>query len=847
MFLKRSEYYLTLNPNCHYKVIYGKLFLYVVPLDDNNQIGRRFFMCEISQGESFPAMYIDNDILGKWTFLISFTQDGELEEYSNCDDDIVMNFASKIGLKLLSPEDFTEEVVEKVNVILIKEEGSIYTATQEQEKSYEKGLTLIYNIFNKNKRTSKADKTNYAIYDVVSLLCNKLNIYVAPYDNIKDACGRKFNINDIARISHFACRKILLEEDWFKKDCGAFITHTQDGIPVACIPKNASKYYIYDVTQNNSLGQVVTKDIAQTLSPEAYMIYKPLPNKKLTAIDLLKFGCENINRNDIINIIIFSLVSTLIGLLIPYLNQKIFDDYINVGNKDALIQMCTLILVFSLSNLSFTIVKNIALFRSTNTMEYSAQSAIFDRLYNMPTSFYSKFNSVDLAKRAIGIGTIFNVLSNTAVSTILTAICSIMYLIRMCTYSLKLTIAGLLLVLLNMIIVLCIGKIQIKYEKQIIEKNSKISSVMYQIISGISKIRIAGVENRALLQYFEPYSEMKKVNIKKERLDNFAENINTLLATIFNVVFYYIMIKKDLQLSFGIFMGFMSAFGSFSGAMVQVVVAYLNVNHIVPLFERAVPILDTPKEFSEDCIMPSKINGDIELSNVSFKYSQDGPLILNDISLNIKSGEYVAIVGESGCGKSTLLKLLLGFEKPTLGKIYYDSKDIDSFDKRELRKKFGVVLQDSKLIGGSIYDNITITSGNVSMNKVNEVVKAVGLEQDINQMPMKLHTIISDGGGTISGGQKQRILIARAIVNKPNILFFDEATSALDNVNQALVCESLEKLKATRIVIAHRLSTIINCDKIIVMSNGKIVEQGNYKSLMDLKGKFYELAIRQNA
>ena len=219
--------------------------------------------------------------------------------------------------------------------------------------------------------------------------------------------------------------------------------------------------------------------------------------------------------------------------------------------------------------------------------------------------------------------------------------------------------------------------------------------------------------------------------------------------------------------------------------------------------------------------------------------------MINNVSFSIKKGEYIGIVGSSGSGKSTLLKLLLGFEKPTQGKIYYDDMDIDSLDKRELRKKFGVVLQDGQMISGSIYENIMITSGNVSEKKVQQIIKMVGLEKDIAQMPMGIHTVIAEGSGTISGGQRQRILIARAIANNPRILYFDEATSALDNVNQALVCESLEKLHATRVVIAHRLSTVINCDRILVMEQGELVEQGTYEELMERKGRFFQLASRQ--
>ena len=218
---------------------------------------------------------------------------------------------------------------------------------------------------------------------------------------------------------------------------------------------------------------------------------------------------------------------------------------------------------------------------------------------------------------------------------------------------------------------------------------------------------------------------------------------------------------------------------------------------------------------------------------------------LRSLSLTLADGDFVTVIGGNGAGKSTLLKLLLGFEKPDVGKIYYDGKDIDSMDKRELRKKFGVVLQDGKLISGSIFENITITAPGTKLEQVKKVVKAVGLEDDINQMPMGLHTVLSEDSGTISGGQQQRILIARAIVGNPKIIYFDEATSALDNVTQAMVCESLERLKATRVVIAHRLSTVMNCDRIFVLEKGTVVEQGSYKELMDKKGRFYDLAVRQ--
>ena len=292
-------------------------------------------------------------------------------------------------------------------------------------------------------------------------------------------------------------------------------------------------------------------------------------------------------------------------------------------------------------------------------------------------------------------------------------------------------------------------------------------------------------------------------------------------------------------------MGYITAFSAFSAAMLNLVTTALQTISAIPAFERMKPILETLPEKQEEAAMPGDLTGEIEVSHVSFAYGEDAPLVLKDISFRIQPGEYIGIVGASGCGKSTLLKLLLGFEAPQAGRVYYDGRDIDSIDKRELRKRFGVVLQHGGLITGSIYDNITITTPSATLEQVEQAVRDAGLEKDIANMPMGLHTVLSEGDGSISGGQRQRILIARAIVGKPKILFFDEATSALDNATQAAVCESLEQLHVTRVAIAHRLSTIMHCDRILVMDAGEIVEEGNYEQLMAQKGLFYRLASRQ--
>ncbi|HZJ83847.1 MAG TPA: ATP-binding cassette domain-containing protein, partial [Clostridia bacterium] len=297
----------------------------------------------------------------------------------------------------------------------------------------------------------------------------------------------------------------------------------------------------------------------------------------------------------------------------------------------------------------------------------------------------------------------------------------------------------------------------------------------------------------------------------------------------------------------GLFIAFNSAFVSFVFSMTSLSESLIGANIVIPLYQRAKPILETLPEYDENKINPRPLTGSIEVNHLSFRYKEDGPLILQDISFQINEGDYVALVGTSGCGKSTLLRVLLGFEKPETGEIYYDGQDLSKIDIRAVRRQLGVVLQNGQLMIGNIFSNIVGANPYLTTDDAWEAARMAGLEEDIKEMPMGMYTVISEGASTISGGQKQRLMIARAIIKKPKILFFDEATSALDNNTQAIVSKSLDRLQTTRLIIAHRLSTIINCNKIIVMDKGKIVETGTYEELMDNNSIFADLARRQLA
>lgn len=847
--LSGKNLFITETPGAAYRIISGHALVFIIPMKEDKTLGRRWLLCEMEQGDIIPTLsYNSTDVNEnncKWVFGISALESAVLEVVGDSQA-FRTEFARKSRMRDYEYIGFEESAVECYRLENVREQRNIFAAVEERETTYRRSLEVIYRLFRNSKLDMRRrhELTGVPLYDACVHLCDWQGIEPVSLDILRANCGRKFTVKDMARVSGFICRDILLEENWFKQDAGPILVyHNESRKPLVCVPKKPGVYLLWDPETDRFVR--LTKDIASELDPRAMVFYRPFPREEITIKKLIRFAMQDMQWRDVGYVLIFALLGTLIGLLTPYLNEKLFDLFIPIGDKPGLQGLCAVVLACSLGNITFTVVKNLSNFRFLNRMKYSVQAAVLDRLFNLPESFFRDYDSADLGQRAMGVSEVFYKMSSQVINTTLTALFSLMYLWRMFKYTKELSWFALGMLAVTMVIIVLIGMRELKFERQQMEIDGKVASMMYQFLSGISKLRIAGAENRALYEYLRSYTESRQMDIRKEKYNLVVTILSGTVSTVFSMVFYYIMVHQSIELSMGAFMGFTTAFGSFSSAMMEMVSTSLEINAIIPAFERMKPILETMPEQQEDAGMPGDIDGEIEVNNIIFSYAEDAPAVLQDVSFRIKAGEYIGIVGSSGCGKSTLMKLLLGFEKPQSGKIYYDGRDIDGIDKRELRKKFGVVLQNGGLITGSIYDNITITTPSATMEQVNQAVKDAGLEKDIADMPMGLHTVLSEGDGSISGGQRQRILIARAIVGKPKILFFDEATSALDNATQATVCESLDQLNATRIVIAHRLSTIINCDRIFVMDAGHIVESGNFDQLMAKKGLFYNLASRQ--
>jgi ATP-binding cassette subfamily C protein len=485
-------------------------------------------------------------------------------------------------------------------------------------------------------------------------------------------------------------------------------------------------------------------------------------------------------------------------------------------------------------------------------MESTIQAATWDRLLDLPVNFFRKYPAGDLADRAAGVDQIQELVSGAGVAAILGSISGLFYVGQMFSYNLTMAFVAVLLTLTYVTTTTVLNYLQLRYQRDELQVRGRISGLVLNLIGGVSKLRVCGAERHAFRVWAEQFAGQRRITFSVGTIQNVAGTFSSAFPVLSSIAIFLTMVKvmqaaaenNTPGMTVGEFVAFNTAYGLFLGAMQALGDSSLSLLRVVPIYERLAPVLTTLPEVDRNKAYPGKLRGGIEISHVKFRYTPDGPFIVNDLSLKIEPGEFVAFVGGSGCGKSTLMRLMLGFEQPTSGSILYDGQDLSTIDVRLLRQQLGVVLQISRVMPTDMWRNITGATAR-TLDDAWWAAEKAGLADDIRNMPMGMHTYVSEGGGTLSGGQRQRLMIARAIVNRPKVLFLDEATSALDNRTQAIVTQSMNNMDATRIVIAHRLSTIIDANKICYMEGGQIVEMGSYDQLMALNGKFAELARRQ--
>ncbi|MCB9454522.1 MAG: NHLP bacteriocin export ABC transporter permease/ATPase subunit [Anaerolineaceae bacterium] len=676
------------------------------------------------------------------------------------------------------------------------------------------------------------------------LVGKALRITVKARPDPVDGQREAQTLDGIAMASRVQVREVALRGDWWRRDNGPLLAYLgEEKHPVALLPVSPTHYELQNPAGNVQIP--VTEEVAAALSPFAHTFYRSLPDKSLSARDVLRFGLQGL-RDELTTIFMMGIAGGVLSLLVPLAVGVIFNTLIPNAQESQLLQLVLILAAAAVAQAMFQITRDVAVLRLEGKLESSVQAAVWDRLLNLPAPFFRQYTAGDLTNRAMGISIIRQALSRTVVLSLLSGVFSVFsfFLLFFIDGRLALVASGLVVVAVG--VTTWAGWRQTRHQQRITDLQGRIYGFVLQAITGITKLRVAGVESRFFSFWARDFSEQRRLTYKTRSIGNNLTVFNTVYPVVTSMVIFTVMMGGgESGLSTGSFLAFVAAFTQFLLAGLDLSSAFVAVLRVVPVYRRAQPILRAQPEVDAVKADPGDLLGEIEVSRVSFRYIEKTPLILNDVSLHIRPGEFVALVGPSGSGKSTLFRMLLGFETPESGAVFYDGQNLAGLDIRSVRRQLGVVLQNSQLITGDIFTNIAGQS-RLTQEDAWDAAEMAGLAEDIRQMPMGMHTVISAGSSTLSGGQRQRLLIARAIAMKPRILLFDEATSALDNATQQTVSSNLERLDATRVVIAHRLSTIVGADRIIVLDKGRIVQEGTYDELMRQQdGLFADLVRRQ--
>lgn len=567
---------------------------------------------------------------------------------------------------------------------------------------------------------------------------------------------------------------------------------------------------------------------------------------------LIRMSLNSLKPPANIGIIVVMLSAALLLQVLPFGILKL-NDFAAVESPQGavpmpmLFQMLFIMLIAVMGSTVIYSIGELIAGREASRLSDMAQQRVIRQFFSLQYRFFREHESAETANMMLHVKqVVMKVMTGThsfLFAVIATAACFVMCL----WLSPTMTAAGVVLLTVLMTIYVALMRTALRYREKALRYDNRSGSLMYQFITGIVKIRLSGGEEKATLEYLRSFA--KKEDAEEVRYQNihFSHDVFSLAVILFAAIFCLISGWSAEPFRMERWAAFLCSFTLMSSYTALATRSFLSIGEEYDFVRELTDKLDRYAENTVDSYKtaPPVLDGEIDIRGLSFSYDKGEHRVFDKLDLHIGAGEYIAIVGESGCGKSTLFKLLLGFESPDGGEITYSGQPLSKTDLYLLRKQIGVVLQDGKLISGTIEENIAVTKPDATPHELRKAIYAVGLERDLDTMPMGTQTVLTEDGEMISGGQRQKILIARALLNDPKLLFFDEATGALDNLSQKVITDTLKATDATRVVIAHRLSTVVDCDRIIVLSGGGIAEEGTFEELMERKGAFYSMAQRQ--
>ena len=638
-------------------------------------------------------------------------------------------------------------------------------------------------------------------------------------------------------------RNILLDGPWWKDGDAPLLVRRREADTeqvLALFPDTFRGYYYRDSHTNRKIR--ITQREQALFSKQAFCFYRPLPAKPLSGKEFLLLMIRGIRTSDLIMYVVSSILLAVVGVFPTYVTQVAFSQIIPSRRAGMLISLFILLVTSAVCSYLMGSSRFSLNLRIQNRLDLVLENSVYARIINLPATFFKNRTSGAVAQKVSSLNKLPKIIGD-ILMMMTNILISFVSVIPIFTIARELAPPAVicLLAALAVVFVSMMQETRLFWtEMTCAEENS---GLVYGLISGIERLRVSGSEQRAYARWLRTYSKKAGATFAV-RFPLCARSALITTVRLLGMLWAFAAAWR-YSLSVAQLAAFSSAFGIALSCIDNVANHSRSISRLKPILDTGKPILEAVPESSREGKAVSRLSGDIELKHVTFRYAKDEPAILNDLSLHISPGEYVAVVGKSGCGKSTLVKLLLGFEQPERGTISYDGNNMKNLDLYSLRRNIGTVLQDGRLFSGDICSNITITAPWLGPDEAWEAAEKAGIAEDIRKMPLGMHTYLGEGGDGISGGQKQRLMIARAIAPKPGILILDEATSALDNLTQKIVTDSMDAMKCTRIVIAHRLSTIQACDRIIALDQGRIVESGTYEELKARGGFFAELVKRQ--
>lgn len=596
-----------------------------------------------------------------------------------------------------------------------------------------------------------------------------LGITVCPPARSEDLQRVKDPLDAIARASGFRTRKTILAGKWWQQDNGPLLAYTdQEQQPVALLLGSNRSYELFDPVARTRIR--VDDRVAANVAPEAYMFYRPLPAKIASALDLFKFGVKGYAK-DLLFVIVTGVVATLLGMVTPQATSILIDNAIPDSDRGLVMQIGLALFAVAIGKSAFELARGVLTLRVESAANAALQPAVWDKLLGLKPSFFRQYSSGDIQSRVMGVSQIRQQLSGATQRTLLSGVFAILNLGLMFVYSWKLAIIAAVIALFAIVVTGVSSFAIVRKKRPLQELDGVLLGLSVQLINGVAKLRVAAAEERAFAYWSKRYTQQKKLTVGSQRIDDSVSVFNEALPTVSSILFFWfaILFMQQAQegsggFTAGTFLAFNSAFGTFISGATALSNTVTDILQIVPLWERAQTIIKATPEVDPNMADPGRLTGKLTLEHVTFRYREDGPLTLDDVSIHANPGEFIAVVGPSGSGKSTIFRLLLGFDTPASGTIYYDGQDLAGLDINAVRRQLGVVLQNGRLNTGSLFDLIT-GGALVTMDEAWEAARNAGFAEDIEQMPMGMHTMVSEGGTNLSGGQRQRLLIARALVS----------------------------------------------------------------------------------